>query len=101
MKIHKNTGAGHRNAVTKFQPVTIQGKVPGVKGLEFGVYTIAVGKQDGFGSQGHKESTIHNLRNSFLQIIMLPRFLLGSYIVHNTFWLARMMLWAVGQVTAQ
>lgn len=29
-------------------------KKPGVKGLEFGVYIIAVGKQDDFGSQEHK-----------------------------------------------
>lgn len=54
-------------------------------GLEFGVYIIAVGKQDGFGSQEHKNLlTIHDLRNSSLQRIMLPRFLLGSYIVHGS-----------------
>lgn len=33
--------------VAKCHPVMIQGKKkPGVKGLEFGVYIIAVGKQD-------------------------------------------------------
>jgi len=52
--MHKIVGAGHRNAVTRFQPVTIQGKKPGVKGLELAVYIIAVGKQNRFGSQEHK-----------------------------------------------
>lgn len=55
IRIHNNIGAGQQNAVTRFQPVTIQGKKkPGVKGLEFGVYIIAVRKQDDFGSQEHK-----------------------------------------------
>lgn len=55
IRIHNNIGAGtaecSHQVPTSHHP---RKKKPGVKGLEFGVYIIAVGKQDDFGSQEHK-----------------------------------------------